>query len=695
MLSSPSKVLTALAVGLFSLLLCSPALASNDSHANNKAQLRLSDAHGAHVAPGVLLNTQAKMRITGLINHVEVTQTFINRHPFAVNAQYVFPLPSESAVHAMVMTVGERKIVGKIAEKQAAERQYQAAKRAGKRAALVNQQRANMFTSRLANLGPGEQVRITLQYQEMVSLRDAQLSVRLPMTFTPRYHPRQYRLDGADKVATVSSPELEKTAGATAGATASGVTGLMSGWMSPRFVQQATAQQPLTNTQPKLQLQVDIDFGLALHSIRTPHYKADIRNPSFGRYQLLVSDESMNRDFVLRAKVEQSDKARAAFFRQTAQSGDYGLLMLLPPSDEFSAQQRLARELIFVIDSSGSMHGSSMQAAKQALFYALDNMNENDSFNIIDFDSTARLFRPSAVAANEFNRNEAERFVYNLDADGGTEIAGALHHALDAKQHPGFVRQVVFLTDGSVSNEQALFDLIKARLGDSRLFTVGIGSAPNSYFMRRAAQVGRGSYTFISDGSEVQAQMQALIARLANPALRDLHLAGARSGELDYWPKPLPDLYFGEPLMVAIKLDSQQQDIHINATSQHGPLRLSMPMHESARNYERSEAIARVWARQQIASLLLYNEQQAVREQVLELALKHQLLSPFTAFIAVDETPAKSPAMHDEQVPNPVAQGQRLMRFAQTDGQSLWHVLLGMVLMVIASAWLKVRGQHG
>ncbi|MEO2267062.1 marine proteobacterial sortase target protein [Pseudoalteromonas sp. YIC-656] len=677
MLSSPSKVLAAFAVSLLSLLYSATSQAQED---NAQARLNFDDAQGVSVAPGVLLHTKASMQITGLINHVEITQVFENRHPFAVNAQYLFPLPSESAVHGMVMTVGERKIIGKISEKQEAERQYQVAKRAGKRAAIVKQQRANMFSSRLANVGPGERVEITLNYQEMIAFRGAQLSVRLPMTFTPRYHPKRYEM-----------PSLE-------GATSGRVTGTEQGWLSPKFVAKLKPQHDSdTRDKPLLEVDIDIDFGLELEHIQTPQFHSVITNPSFGHYRVQLTDNDMNRDFVLRAKVAPSNEAQAAFFRQTAKSGDYGLMMLMPPSDEFMTTQRLTREIIFVIDSSGSMHGGSMDAAKQAVFFALDNLNDNDSFNIIDFDSSARMFRPQAVVANEFNRAEAERFVYNLQADGGTEIADALNHALDGKLHQDYVRQVVFLTDGSVGNEQDLYQLIGQQLGDSRLFTVGIGSAPNAYFMRRAAHVGRGSFTFISHSSEVQSQMKKLFERLQNPAIRDVQLSGSTTPELDYWPKPLPDLYFGEPIMVAIKLAPQQQDIVIDANSQFGPLQMRMPMHDTTARYPHSEAIARLWARQQISSLLLYNQHDLVRQQVLDLALEHQLLSPFTAFIAIEEVPTSRVAEHDEQVANPVAKDQSMMRFAQTDGQSMWQLVIGIVLMLITVVWsYKTRGvRHG
>lgn len=677
MLSSPSKVFSAFALSLF-WLIASPVFASENASRHAQAELSLTDSQGTEVSSGVLASTQAKMQVTGLINHVTITQEYKNTHPFSVNARYVFPLPSESAVYAMTMQVDERIIQGKIAEKQQAQRIFNQAKKAGKRAALVKQQRANMFVSKLANLGAGQTLKITLKYQEMVQFNNGEFAIRLPTTFTPRYHPVKVSIGENEPFTGSATQQI-----------------IPNGWIAPKLIATKQQSNEAIDEPPSFSLTMDIDFGLELKDIRTPSWQSEITNPSFGKYQVTVSSNNANRDFVFSARPEQSENSQAAFFRQTASTGDYGLLMLLPPKQQVVEQKRIPRELIFIVDSSGSMEGQSMEAARKALFYALDKLHEQDKFNIIDFDSQTRLFQPTAVFASRANRREATRFVYNLQADGGTEMAGALQSALAEQGADGFVRQVIFLTDGSVSNEQQLFDYIKQNLGDNRLFTVGLGSAPNGYFMRRAANVGRGSFTFIAHAQQVDEKMQTLLTKLQHPALSKVSLGAQNQEKLAYFPNPLPDLYFDQPLMVAIKLPQQDTQITVRGQNQHQDVQFDVPAHLAERDYPKSEAIARLWARQQIASLLLYNEKSEVKDQVLTLALQHQLISPFTAFVAVDESKTVPPATRSAQVPNAVAQGQKMLQFAQTDGQSRLHFLLALVLLLAGSLVLFRGKPHG
>ena len=430
-------------------------------------------------------------------------------------------------------------------------------------------------------------------------------------------------------------------------------------------------------------------MGLELVDIQSKYHGIETENSAFGQYQVTLNEQNaVNRDFVLEFKPLQKEQAQAAFFTEQLNNGErYGLLMLMPPDDHFTQIQRLPREMVFVVDTSGSMHGQSMEQAKSALFYALSLLDGDDSFNIIGFDNQITPLSEKPMVANDFNLRRAERFIYNLQADGGTEIKGALDAVLDGKEHAGFVRQVVFLTDGSVSNEDALFKHISAKLGDSRLFTVGIGRAPNSLFMRRAADVGRGSFTFIGSSNEVKPKMQQLFDKLAHPAISQLALKSNNTGEqpLEYWPSPLPDLYFAEPVMVAIKLDNQQS-ISLEGQTAQGPLAIELNTQQG----QQAKGIARLWARQKIKSLLLYSEQQAVKSEVESLALEHQLLSPFTAFIAVEQTSANIFAEQDVQVQNAVPHGMA-MRLPQTDGQSRLQILLGLVLLVSGGLLTKLK----
>lgn len=658
-LSKPSKVLTLKWVSLFTLGIL-VMLTSFKSHAHSP-KLELFDSSGAQAGPAIILKSDANMTLTGLINHVVVKQTYQNQNPFAVNARYVFPLPDESAVHAMTMRIGERVIKGQIDKKVAAEKKYAEAKQAGKQAALVRQQRANMFITNVANIAPGEQVIIELEYQEIIDYSSGTFTVRFPGTITPRYHVTQGEID--------INKESQKP-----------TNSLPHGWLSPVYSTQKNDDKPSS----QFNLNLDIDVGLELVDINSKFHNVNIQNTAFGQYSIELNEQNaLNRDFVLEFKPLQKEQAQAAFFTEQFENGErYGLAMLMPPADNFITTQRLARETLFVVDTSGSMHGQSMEQAKNALFYALSLLDSNDSFNIIGFDNVVTLMSDKPLVASGFNLRRAERFIYGLQADGGTEIQGALDAVLDGSQFDGFVRQVIFLTDGSVSNEDALFKSIQAKLGDSRLFTVGIGSAPNSFFMRRAADVGKGSFTFIGSTSEVQPKMQQLFDKLAHPAITNLALSDENGNSLDFWPSPLPDLYFNEPIMVAIKLNNTSNVI-LNGQTAQGPISINLNTQAGSN----AKGIAKLWARQKIKSLLLYNSQNAVKDEVQQLALTHQLLSPFTAFIAIEQTQINPIAEQTANATNAVPQGMA-MRLPQTDGQSKVHIILGILLL---SGFVLVR----
>ena len=656
MLSKPTKVLTKVSLFIFIIIVL---LASFKSHAQSP-KLSLFDSQGVAVNPGVILKSDAKMTLTGLINHVVVTQHYINENPFAVNARYVFPLPDESAVQAMTMRIGERVIHGKIAKKHQAEKQYQAAKQAGKQASLVRQQRANMFITNVANIGPGEEIVITLEYQEIIDYQHGTFAIHFPTTITPRYH------------AITGEVNDEQDTHAIKSANAPSFT--PQGWLSPVYTKQTNE----ATSSSDLSLTINMDIGLELVDINAKYHQVNIENPAFGQYSIVLKpQQAINRDFVLEFKPLQIAQAQAALFTQQAKNGEqFALAMLMPPSDSFTQSQRLPREMVFVVDTSGSMYGQSIKQAKKALFYALSLLDSDDSFNIVSFNNEVAAMSETPLIASDFNLRRARRFIYNLQADGGTEIKGALDAVLDGMQFEGFVRQVVFLTDGSVSNEDQLFKHIAHTLGDSRLFTVGIGSAPNRFFMRRAADIGKGTYTFISSAHDVQPKMQQLFDKLAHPAMTNLALTNKNGESLDFWPSPLPDLYFAEPIMVAIKLDNTDA-ITFTGQTAHGEFKVKLNPQASSK----ATGIDKLWARQKIKSLLLYNQQSVVKQQVQQLALEHQLLSPFTAFIAIEETTIKEVAKQSTQVANTMPQGMS-MRLPQTDGQSKMHIVFGALLLL-------------
>ena len=320
--------------------------------------------------------------------------------------------------------------------------------------------------------------------------------------------------------------------------------------------------------------------------------------------------------------------------------------MVIPPDPGDAGEARLPRETVFVIDTSGSMAGASLEQAKLALTIALDDLATGDRFNVIEFNSVTRRLFPESVGADPASIEQARHFIDSLDANGGTEMADALAAALEGDPPRGFVRQVIFVTDGAVGNESALFAYIGEHLGASRLFPVGIGSAPNSYFMRKAAQFGRGTFTFIGSPLQVSERMDALFRKLESPVLTDLEV-GWDDPAAEAWPAKIPDLYAGEPLVVTARLTGPVDRIRVRGDRGSRPwekvLRLRSPAGPRDIDPPELSAVAKLWARRKIDALMDGGiegaDREAVRQAVVELGLAHHLVTRYTSLVAVDVTP--------------------------------------------------------
>ncbi|MGY8794099.1 MAG: marine proteobacterial sortase target protein, partial [Woeseiales bacterium] len=445
------------------------------------------------------LSTDISAEISGLAARVRVKQEFRNSSSEWVEGVYVFPLPDTAAVDRLRMYIGERYIEGEIREKAEAKKAYEAAKAAGKKASLVQQERANMFTTSVANIAPGETVVIEIEYLETLQVDAEMFSIRFPVTITPRYIP---------------------------GTPVPGRRG--SGWsLDTDQVADASRITPPTQAvtkEHKLSFNVILNSAEPLEYIASRYHPVNVnRKEDQYAIDLVDSDTPMDHDIELTWKAVPAAAPRAMLFTENADDETYALMMLLPP-DVTSAepQTHTARELILIIDTSGSMHGTSIEQAQRALTLALDGLQPTDQFNVIQFNSsTSALFRNS-VAASTTNVATAKRYVSALTANGGTEMRSAIERAMAVPPNEEHLRQIIFITDGSVGNEDALFSLIEQQLGNARLFTVGIGSAPNSWFMRKAAEAGRGAFTFISALHEVSEKMQRLFRKIERPQITDI-----------------------------------------------------------------------------------------------------------------------------------------------------------------------------
>lgn len=624
--------------------------------------------HGYEIA--TRMSTDIDARVTGLVARVSVRQAFMNNGPEWVEGVYVFPLPDEAAVDHLRMTIGERVIEGEIREKVQAKKQYEQAKAEGRKAGLVEQERANLFTTSVANVAPGETVVVEIEYLQTIRYDEGAFSLRFPMTVTPRYingHPLPDRTGSGWSPDTTWVPDASR--------------------ITPPMVKRSKGH--------KVTFNAELNAGVPLELIASRYHVVDISNNG-NRYHVALAKEGapMDHDLELTWKPVADSVPRAMLFTEVIDGDQHALLMMLPPDDFSVPRQRVPRELIFVIDTSGSMHGTSIDQAKRALNLALSGLAPGDRFNVIEFNSTTGALFPNSVDASASNIAVAHRYVSGLNAEGSTEMYPALARALMAAHYESYLRQVIFITDGSVGNESALFTLIEQQLGNSRLFTVGIGSAPNSWFMRKAAEAGRGTFTTISALHEVNEKMERLFRKIELPQVTDIAVQWPGNVIAESYPATIPDLYAGEPIMVRARLASgvaANATVLIRGTSSGGSW-------DAELDWETGEArsgIGALWARARIEELMDRRRQgrseEETRDAVVAVALKHHLVSRFTSLVAVDKTPVRpgNTLLTREQVPNLLPYGQSMVAisgFTATATDAAVYRINGVLLMLVG--WL-------
>jgi Ca-activated chloride channel family protein len=571
-----------------------------------RGELVLKPRGGTAVQTAPLVSTDVEIRVTAHVARTKVVQRFRNPHADWYEGVYIFPLPENAAVDRLRMRIGERLVEGEIREKQAAKASYAQAKAEGRRATLIEQERPNIFTSSVANIGPGEEIGIEIEYQQTLRYDQGRYSLRFPMVVGPRYLPAGMDPDDAARI----SPAVLHPA------------------------EEAVLHNPVT-------LRVEVQAGVPLAGLRSPSHA--IRSSCDQSSCLASLQEAVpaSKDFVLDWTLARGAAPAAAAIAEKKGERYYGLVMVVPPLAEREAR-RLPREAIYVIDTSGSMQGASITQAREALELAIRRLSPEDRFNVIEFNSYARALYREARPATAVNVDQAVRWVRELRAQGGTEMAKALDLALDGRETPGRVRQIVFLTDGAVGNEDELFRMIRARLGDSRLFTVGIGSAPNSHFMTKAAQIGAGTFTYIGRIEEVKEKMDALFARLESPVLKGVRIDWSGVPGVVAWPKQIPDLYAGEPVMVSFSAERLPAEVTVSAIAGDRSWQARVPVNGA----HGENALPVLWAREQIAALMDRMREGApeseIREAVVALALEHHVVSRFTSLVAVDKTPART-----------------------------------------------------
>jgi Ca-activated chloride channel family protein len=652
---------------LLSLAFAWPAAFATELGDVRSGTLLLKSSVDAPAVEAMRVHTGFRADVTGNIARVHVSQQFTNPSDDWVEGLYVFPLSADSAVDELLMHVGERVIRGDIQPREKARATYEQARSEGRQASLVDQERPNMFTTSVANIAPHSSITVEIAYLETIAYRDGRYTLRLPLAITPRYNPGF----GADPASPMAA-HLARAANSVLGVNAT----------------------PERVTSPQQQVSIDVQLapGFPLQSLDSLHHEIATTPDSLGRHIKLTGSElAADRDFELVWTPAVTPDVQAAVFAERAGAETYAMLMLTPPQEGARSPDR--REVEFIIDTSGSMEGPSIEQARAALQMGIDRLSPGDRFNIIRFSNTASSLYQAPQPASEASRALASRFIASLVADGGTEMRPPLELAFAAAPSEGLLRQIVFITDGSVGNEAEIISLIRKNIGDARLFTVGIGGSPNAFFLQEAAVAGRGSYTYIAERDQVRARMEDLFRKIESPALVDLSVQwpGSAKSEL---ATPMPsDLYAGDPLVVLARMTG------LPAANQ--VITLSGRTHGIAWTHQipiavvtEQAGISKLWARERIGALVRqrYFGGDAAQAQadIVELALQHHLVSEFTSLIAVDDSPARPAAATDrsEQAPTSAPASSywaNTTGFAKTGTAAPLTLLIGLASLAVAA----------
>lgn len=645
-----------------------------------QGQLLFKSQQAYRLAP--LLKTDVDFKITGMIARVTVKQQFENTTEEWQEGIYVFPLPETAAVDQLRMIIGQRVIEGQIKERKQAKQIYQHAKQQGKKASLVEQERPNIFTNSVANIAPGESISVEIEYQQTIQYDSGEFNLRFPMVVAPRYIPGEHEVTGfAGNGWAINTDQVED---------ASRIT--------PPVV-----HPDQENINP-VSINVELHTGFKLQQVYSPYHTIKIDESENEIYHVELDNKSTpaNHDFQLIWKPDLNQPINAALFSEMDNGNEYALLMMLPEIQQNS--EKLQREIIFVIDTSGSMAGESIKQAKAALLLALSRLQTGDRFNVIQFNSfTDSLFNVSE-AVSDSSIYTAERYIKNLSADGGTEMLPAMRAALKQYSTAPQVRQVIFLTDGSIGNEDALFALIEKNIADSRLFPVGIGSAPNSHFMNRAARFGRGIFTYIGKTHEVQKKMSELFNKIENPILTDINVdwvdAEHNKNNVEIWPQSIPDIYSGEPILITLRAQKLPEKIRVTGKTAEQDWSTQLKLLGG----QQQTGISKLWARRKLASLMDQrigsDESEAIEKQITQIALEHHLVSKFTSLVAVDVTPSrvKEALLKTHAIPVNLPDGWQYENvfgpLPQTATPAFLHLIIGVLLLSLIYPIKRLTQNH-
>jgi len=629
---------------LGTLFLLSPVFAQEESEDKTLSPYFFVQSDDPSVDRLPLESTTADVNIAGVIADVKVTQVYKNEGNRALEAIYVFPASTRAAVYGMTMTIGERVITAKIKKKEDARRDYEEAKQQGKSASLLEQQRPNVFQMNVANIMPGDRIKVELHYTELLVPMDKTYEFIYPTVVGPRY---------SNQPAS-TAPASEK-------------------WVENPYLQQG--QDP-TYT---FDMKVTISAGLPIQKVFCTSHKVNVAydGPATGTVTLDPSDKTGgNKDFILKYQLA-GKKVESGVLLYEGEKENFFLLMLQPP-ERVKTASIPGREYIFIVDVSGSMYGFPLDISKKLLKDLIGNLRPTDTFNILLFSGGSHLMAERSVPATSANIANAINVIDHQHGGGGTELLPALNRALTLPHKENFSRTFVIVTDGYVSVEKEAFDLIRNSLGNANMFAFGIGSSVNRHLIEGMAHVGMGEPFIITKQDEAPGKAEKFRKLIQTPVLTNIHVDYDKFDVYDVEPISIPDVLADRPIVLFGKWKGKPEGkITLTGMTGEGAYRQVVDVKKASPSDDNS-ALRYLWARHRIMILADYNrlapDDKRIKE-VTDLGLTYNLLTDYTSFIAVDsevrnkdgqQTTVKQPLPLPEGVSNYAIGGRRSMGYASS-----------------------------
>lgn len=581
-----------------------PEVFATDDVGGGEIRVGNPDANGAQAAL-VLEHTSVYAEVAAGLASVEMTQWFANPFDVPIEATYLLPLPEGAAVNHMDLVCGDRVVEGFVMERDEARAAYDAAKQDGRKAALLEQERDNLFRQSIANLCPGEEVEIRLRWVEQVAYEDGIYSWTLPMTVGPRFSPPW--VEDAERIAT-----------------------------------------PYADDGRRADVTVAIEEGLPVEGLWSDTHEVvvDDEGPWGAEVSLADGETIPNADFTLTWTLG-GDVARASAVvtRPTADEPGYIALTVEPPGPgELDVSELRPRELIFIVDESCSMEGEPYEVAKAAINEALQQMTPRDTFNLVRFsEDTGTLFETSQPSTRE-TRAAAKDWMATF-LGGGTYMERGLVAALDGDARPGAMRLVLMLTDGFVGDDDEIRKLTRQHLGKNRVFALGVSESPNRSLLSGLAEMGRGAVLYHRPGASIRTAVDTFYARIARPAMTDIRVDWGGIVVSESYPSRIPDLWAGQPLRVVSRYDADdatEANVTVSGIVGTHPYTITVPV--TLPPVEPAHAaVATLWARQKVHDLdgaWPGHAEGARRDEIIDVALEHDLVTRYTSLVAIDDAPS-------------------------------------------------------